>query len=190
MVIPPPGPNTPCMLPGGKTRACNIRFINKLEEGIRFSGCVILEDFLGEGKAKFFRSLSVSSNKNSFKIGQSDPMITLPDILFTKITKGHGKVVKVQSPVKGRVLLPLKNPTDSLLPHQSQADQGNVASVGIHGIFFNLSCPCPKTHSGLLLYCSQLGSQAALPQGRTKFHKRPKKAHYEERTTSAFKYYS
>lgn len=67
-------------------------------------------------------------------------MITLPDILFTKITKGHGKVVKVQSLVKGGALLPLKNPTDSLLPHQSQADQGDVTSVGIHGIFFNLSC--------------------------------------------------
>lgn len=114
MIIPPPGPNTPCMLPGGKTRACNIKFINKLEEGIRFSGWVFPEDFLGKGKATVFRSLSVSSNKNSFKIGQSDPMITLPDILFTKITKGHGKVVNGQSPVKRRDLLPLKNPTDSL----------------------------------------------------------------------------
>lgn len=76
-------------------------------------------------------------------------MITLPDILFTKITKGHGKVVKVQSPGKERALLPLKDSTDSLLPHQSQADQENVASVGMHGIFFSLcevcwKCPIPS----------------------------------------------
>ena len=40
----------------------------------------------------------------------------------------NGKVLlKVQALLNGSDLLPLKDPTDSLLPHQSQADQGNVA---------------------------------------------------------------